>query len=86
MICREAPYIEPVEAAERLRTSPGFAFLDSAGEDVTLGRYSFIGCAPFGKFAIADGCALWNGARQEGAPLRRFHEILDRYRTASEPG
>ncbi|MGI9502396.1 MAG: aminodeoxychorismate synthase component I [Geminicoccaceae bacterium] len=79
------PYIEPVAVAETLRTSPGFVFLDSAGEDRKVGRYSFIGCMPFGEFTIEAGLAFWNGERREGQPLERFRELLDQFRIVPTP-
>ncbi|MCA8881244.1 MAG: aminodeoxychorismate synthase component I [Rhodobacteraceae bacterium] len=81
MICRELPYVEPIEAADRLRPVPGFAFLDSGGEPLELSRHSFIGCLPFGEFAIEYGTAYWNGAPLDGPPLQRLREILTRFRT-----
>ena len=79
MICRELPYVEPIEAADRLRPVPGFAFLDSGGEPLELSRHSFIGCLPFGEFAIEYGTAYWNGAPLDGPPLQRLREILTRF-------
>lgn len=85
MICRELPYIEPLEAADRLRHVPGFAFLDSVGDDLTMGRYSFIGVSPFGEFTVENGRAHWNGGRLDGPPLTRLREILDRYEFEPDP-
>ena len=85
MICRELPYMDPLEAAERLRSAPGFVFLDSVGDDLDTGRYSFIGYAPFGTFAIENGSAFWNGEKLNGPPLARFREILDLYSLEPDP-
>lgn len=84
MIHSELPYMEPLEAAERLRSAPGFAFLDSTGDDMATGRYSFIGHAPFGEFVVEDGHASWNGERLDGMPLTHLRRILDRYRLEPE--
>jgi para-aminobenzoate synthetase component 1 len=52
MIEHELPWVSPLEAAERLRHLPGFAFLDSGGEDLATGRYAFIGHSPYGEFVL----------------------------------
>lgn len=85
MIEYELPWISPIDAAERLRHAPGFAYLDSGGEDLTTGRYSFIGYAPFGEFIVQDGHASWRGASLGGAPLSRLREILGRWRLDPDP-
>jgi len=85
MIEYELPWISPIEAAERLRHAHGFAFLDSGGEDVTTGRYSFIGYAPFGEFVLQNGDASWCGAHLDGSPLQRLREIIDRWQLDPDP-
>ncbi|KGB81946.1 aminobenzoate synthetase [Rhodovulum sp. NI22] len=85
MIEHELPWVPPLEAAERLRHLPGFAFLDSGGEDLATGRYAFIGHSPYGEFVIQDGRAFWCGAPLEGAPLMRLREILGRWRLDPDP-
>lgn len=85
MIFRELSYIEPMDAALRLRSRPGFAFLDSGGSEDEPGRYSFIGVSPFARFTIAEGAAFWNGDRLPGVPLAEFSRKLAEYRTARLP-
>ena len=80
MIFRELSYIEPAEAAERLRSCPGFAFLDSGGSEEDPGRNSFIGVSPFASFRIAEGAAFWNGERLPGNPLEQFKRRLSAFR------
>ncbi len=85
MIEHELPWIAPIKAAERLRHTPGFAFLESGSADFSTGRYSFIGHSPFGEFVIQSGQAFWCGTLLEGAPLERLREILDRWQLAPDP-
>ena len=80
MIEHELPYTSPLEAAERLRHAPGFAFLDSGGGDLSTGRHAFIGHSPFGEFVMEGGRAFWCGQPLEGAPLARLREFLGRWR------
>ena len=85
MIEHELPWTPPLEAAERLRHRPGFAFLDSGGEDLSNGRYAFIGHSPFGEFVIQGGRAFWCGTLLDGAPLARLRDILGRWRLDPDP-
>ncbi len=66
---RELGWIEPVEAAARLRRLGSLGFLDSAMRHGTLGRHSYVAAAPFGRFVVEGGSASWNGEALEGAPL-----------------
>lgn len=85
MIQQELPYVDPVAVAERLKEQPGFAFLDSASDDLTMGRYAFIGHQPFGSFVIRNGRAYWNDAPLDGAPLDHLREAINRYTLPAEP-
>ncbi len=76
MLLYDLPYVAPIEAAKKLRSAKGFAFLDSTGDDLNTGRYSFIGIDPFGEFVAQDGAAFWNGEKQSGPILARFGEIV----------
>lgn len=88
MLCHEIPFVAPVEAAEKLRFRPGFAFLDSdgsrAGHSAT-GRYAFIGTDPFGDFTIRDGCAFWSGQAVDGSPLDLLRDLISRYSIDPDP-
>lgn len=63
-------------AAARLRALGGLAFLDSAMPHPSLGRYSWLGADPFGRFVISEGCARWNGETMRGAPLEALSGLL----------
>ena len=79
------PYQEPFDLACRLRSRPGFVFLDSTGPDLETGRFSFIGIDPFAEFMIQNGRAFWSGATLGGDPLAQFRVCLARYDLAAEP-
>lgn len=79
MITHELPWRTPIEVATLLRDRDGFAFLDSGGDDLVTGRYSFIGYEPFGTFVIRNGKAFWNDAPLDGAPLDHLREALSRW-------
>lgn len=80
---RELDPIEAVEAADRLSTRPGMAFLDSAMEHGELGRYSYVAADPFGTFSVRSGVAHWNGQVLDGPPLLVLRRLLSQYRCGS---
>jgi para-aminobenzoate synthetase component I len=83
---REIPWLEPVEAAERLQALGGLSFLDSAMRHDTLGRYSYVAADPFGKLVVEKGVARWNGAAVDCHPLEAISHYLDLYRLDGQPG
>src|SRR5450755_1798400 len=83
---RELDAIEAIEAAERLSSRPGMAFLDSAMRHADLGRYSYLAIEPFGTFAVRHGVATWNDAPLDGPPLAALRGLLQRHRCDSVPG
>ncbi len=83
---RELDTIEAVDAAERLSSRRGMAFLDSAMRHPQLGRYSYLAVDPFGTFVVRDGAATWNGAPLGGPPLDALRALLARYRCDAAPG
>ncbi|MGA2794656.1 MAG: aminodeoxychorismate synthase component I [Roseiarcus sp.] len=83
---RELDPIEAIDAAERLSSLRGMAFLDSAMRHPVLGRYSYLAVEPFGTFVVREGAATWNGAPLEGPPLDVLRALLDRYRCEPAPG
>ncbi|MCB8838679.1 aminodeoxychorismate synthase component I [Aurantimonas sp. VKM B-3413] len=86
MLSEEIPFLAPDVAAARLRPLGGLAFLDSAMQHETLGRYAFVAASPFAEFRVdADGATL-DGQRLAGPPLAALAEILDRYRCETLPG
>ena len=66
---RQLAWIDPVDAASRLRRLGHLSFLDSALEEPTLGRYSAVAVDPFGLFEVRGGVASWNGADLPGEPI-----------------
>jgi para-aminobenzoate synthetase component 1 len=83
---REIPWLEPVEAAERLRELGGLSFLDSAMRHDSLGRYSYVTADPFGRLVVEDGVARWNGTAIHQHPLDAMSHYLDLYRLEDQPG
>ena len=81
----EIGWREPFDVAKRLADVPGFAFLDSAMFHQKLGRYSYIGIAPFGVFTVSEGKPAWNGTPAAGAPLDVLRAQLRRYALTSDP-
>ncbi|GGE52993.1 aminodeoxychorismate synthase, component I [Agaricicola taiwanensis] len=68
-IVRSIPWIDPVEAAGRLRGKGGLCFLDSAMFHDRLGRYSYVAADPYGVLKVSGGEVSWNGAAIDEAPL-----------------
>ncbi|MBA8902777.1 aminodeoxychorismate synthase component I [Phyllobacterium sp. P30BS-XVII] len=85
MYIREIPWLEPVEAAERLRPFGGLSFLDSAMRHDQLGRYSYVAADPFGKLAVRDGVVHWNDEASQLPPLEALSYYLDLYRLEDQP-
>lgn len=83
---REIEWLAPVEAAERLGHLPGLAFLDSALEHRTLGRWSYLGVDPFGVLTATEAGAAWNAAAVAGHPAVVLKSLLDRFRLPTEDG
>ena len=84
LTAHEIPWIAPFDAAVRLRHQPGFVFLDSSGDDLQTGRYSFVAHSPFGEFVLRNGIATWCGAVLQGAPLDQLREILAQWQIAPD--
>lgn len=80
MHVREIPWLEPVDAAERLRSLGGLSFLDSAMRHDALGRYSYVAADPFGKLTVFDGMAHWNDEEVGLPPLEAIASHMGRYR------
>ncbi len=83
---RELDLIDAVEAAERLRSRPEMAFLDSAMQHSELGCYSYVATDPFGTFAVRDGKAYWNEALLDEPPLVALRNLLGRYSCETSEG
>ncbi|MEK1888045.1 MAG: aminodeoxychorismate synthase component I [Phyllobacterium sp.] len=79
MHVREIPWLEPVDAAERLRPLGGLSFLDSAMHHEKLGRYSYVAADPFGKLTVANGAVNWNGKAINDEPLPAIARYIGRY-------
>ncbi|MBO0661777.1 aminodeoxychorismate synthase component I [Jiella sp. MQZ9-1] len=85
MRTREIPFLPPEVAAERLRPLGQLAFLDSAMAHPTLGRYAYIGVAPFAVFTVDAESAKLDGQRLSEPPLAALKALLARYRTPTAP-
>ncbi|UXN63892.1 aminodeoxychorismate synthase component I [Phyllobacterium sp. A18/5-2] len=85
MHVREIPWLEPVDAAERLRPLGGLSFLDSAMRHENLARYSYVAADPFGKLMVQNGVAGWNGVAIDMRPLEALSYYLDVYRLDDQP-
>ncbi|HEY1735022.1 MAG TPA: aminodeoxychorismate synthase component I [Methylovirgula sp.] len=81
----EIGWREPWEVAKRLADLPGFAFLDSALFHPKLGRYSFIGVAPFGTFVVEGGKPFWNGTALDAPPLDALRRLMNRFALPHDP-
>ncbi|MBA8880339.1 aminodeoxychorismate synthase component I [Phyllobacterium myrsinacearum] len=80
MHIREIPWLEPVDAADRLKPLGGLSFLDSAMRHDQLGRYSYVAADPFGTLAVRDGVASWNNQPLDIGPLEALSRYLELYR------
>ncbi|UPJ84361.1 aminodeoxychorismate synthase component I [Bradyrhizobium sp. 183] len=85
MHVRKLQWIEPVTAMRRLAHRPHLTFLDSAASRELLGRYSYLTCAPFGTYKVADGRANWDGEDIEGDPWGVLRTILAKYSQEHRP-
>ncbi|KQT64097.1 MULTISPECIES: aminodeoxychorismate synthase component I [unclassified Aureimonas] len=72
-------FLDPAEAAEKLRPLGGLAFLDSAMRHETLGRMSYVAASPFQRFTVDGTGAMLDGVRLPGPPLERLREVLARF-------
>jgi para-aminobenzoate synthetase component 1 len=81
----EIGWREPFDVARRLADVDGFAFLDSAMFHPQLGRYSFIGLAPFGTFTVIEGRPAWNGAALPEPALVALRGLLQRFALKRNP-
>ncbi|MBC8130397.1 MAG: aminodeoxychorismate synthase component I [Rhizobiaceae bacterium] len=74
MWVRRIDFMEPAEAAARLRGLGGLAFLDSAMRHAELGRYSYVAADPFAAFVVdAEGARIsFDPASGEGAAFDRL--------------
>ncbi|MFM8700324.1 MAG: aminodeoxychorismate synthase component I [Hyphomicrobiales bacterium] len=79
LLYREIEPQKPEEIALRLSNRPHVAFLDSAMEYSTLGRYSFVASDPFGVFSIMRGKAYWNDEDLSTDPFTAMRDILRRF-------
>lgn len=79
-------FLDPAEAAAKLRPLGGLAFLDSAMRHATLGRFSYVAAAPFARFTVDGTGAMLNATRLDGPPLERLREVLARYTVDRLPG
>ncbi|MHC1548958.1 aminodeoxychorismate synthase component I [Phyllobacterium sp. K27] len=84
-IC-EILWLEPVDAAERLRALGCLSFLDSAMRHDTLGRYSYVTADPFGRLVADNGSVKWNDEPVNRTVPDAISHYLELYRTEEQPG
>ncbi|BDA82613.1 aminodeoxychorismate synthase, component I [Aureimonas sp. SA4125] len=76
---RRIDFIEPAEAAGRLLSLGGLAFLDSALPHSGLGRYAYVAAAPFADFTVDAEGARFAGERLAGPPLDALRAVMARF-------
>jgi para-aminobenzoate synthetase component 1 len=82
-LIEEIPYRDPGEALAAMPAAPGLVLLDSAMPHPTLGRWSWLGVDPFGRFTSTAGRAQWNGVPQEEPPIEALRGVLRRFSEAA---
>ena len=81
-LIEEIEYRDPAAALAAIAAAPGLVLLDSAMAHPTLGRWSWLGVDPFGRFTSEEGRTYWNGRRLPDPPIDELRRLLRRY---SEP-
>jgi para-aminobenzoate synthetase component 1 len=84
-----APSLEPWDACRRLAHLPHLLFLDSANEDDTLGRYSFVTAAPFAWLRARGPRIVFSGpaeGRGAGDPFGALQRCLDQWKSETVAG
>lgn len=85
-VVRNIPWIDPVDAATRLRRQGGLCFLDSAMRHDTLGRYSYVAASPFATLTVSKGEVFWNDERISQPALQVIRDRLELYAQPTIPG
>ena len=85
MLIREIAFLDPAEAAARLRPFGDLALLDSAMPHPTLGRHAFVAADPFSRVAVDRTGALVDGRRVAGPPILAIRAALSRFRLEPRP-
>jgi para-aminobenzoate synthetase component 1 len=78
-IVEELEYRDPAGVLAQMPVEPGLVFLDSAMPHPELGRWSWLGVDPFGRFTSLKGAAAWNGAPLEGSAPEALRRVLARF-------
>ncbi|KQT46232.1 aminobenzoate synthetase [Aureimonas sp. Leaf454] len=79
-------FLDPAEAAAKLRPLGGLALLDSAMRHEMLGRYATVAVSPFASFTVDGLGASLDGTRLAGPPLDALRGVLARYPIQTLPG
>ncbi|MGY4502217.1 para-aminobenzoate synthetase component 1 [Bradyrhizobium sp. GM24.11] len=86
MHVRELRWIEPIKAMRSLAHRPHLTFLDSSARLDSLGRYSYLTCAPFSTYRVVDGQPSCNGEDLDGDPWEVLRTLLAKYPQEHRPG
>jgi para-aminobenzoate synthetase component 1 len=78
---KEINYIEPGEALLRLAQETNLCFLDSAKQQDTVGRYSYIGIDPFLTVQSKENRIFVNGKKFSGNPFDLLQAYLSLYKS-----
>lgn len=81
----EVPFQEPASVFERFHAEPWAIFLDSAKQESTLGRYSFIAVSPFLKISSRGDVINSNDEVLRGNPFEYVKEKLQPFILSSHP-
>lgn len=79
MQVEEIDYLDPVQAFAPWAAQPWSMLLDSAQQDGSRGRYSYICVAPFLTLLGQNGKLLLNGEAQTGGPFDCLEAVLARH-------
>lgn len=81
----ERPYKDPMHIVAGLANRHRLAFLDSAMEHPTLGRWSYLAVDPVDVLKVTQHGSSWNDQVTNAAPLEALRERLKRHHLQHNP-